>query len=65
MILQDLTPRIFSRIFFKRLNPCNFDFQYGHPFYSNKIKRFLRIIALGMTPGTQWDGSYQAIGMIY
>lgn len=46
----------------KRLNPCDFDFQYGHPFYSNKIKRFLRIIALGMMPGTPWDGRYQAIG---
>ena len=44
------------------INPCNFNFEYSHPFYEYKIKNLLTDIALGMTPTSKWDGFYDATG---
>ncbi|MDF3821189.1 HpaII family restriction endonuclease [Leptospira sp. 96542] len=43
-------------------NPIRFDLNSGHDFYSHKIKRFLSDIALGFTPGKNWNGKYDANG---
>ncbi|MGL4993612.1 MAG: HpaII family restriction endonuclease [Bacteroidales bacterium] len=43
-------------------NPLEFDHSTGMDFYKYKIKQFLINSALGMTPGTPWNGIYQANG---
>ncbi len=45
-------------------NPLNFDMSKGHQFYKYKIKTFLTDAALGMTPETVWNGTYDATGGI-
>lgn len=45
-----------------KINPLNFNFETGHPFYSYKIKRFLTDIALGMMPSKVWTGKLDATG---
>ena len=39
-------------------NPLNFDNQNSHAFYEYKIKRFLKVIALGMEPSKVWLGEH-------
>ena len=55
-ILKDLTPII------QTINPCNLNINLPHLYYEHKIKTFLTNIALGMTPASIWDGTYQATG---
>ena len=43
-------------------NPLDFDTQNNHQFYIYKIKRLLTDVALGMMPGTVWNGQYDATG---
>lgn len=45
-----------------RINPLNFNLETNHPFYSNKIKRLLTDIALGMMPSKVWTGELDATG---
>lgn len=44
------------------INPMNYNLSNGHPFYSYKFKRLLSECALGMLPGTAWDGIADATG---
>lgn len=46
----------------EKINPCEFDNEYQHPFYEYKIKNFMTDIALGMTPASKWSGKYNATG---
>lgn len=55
-LICELTPKI------RFINPCNFNTNLQHLYYEHKIKNFLTDIALGMTPATAWNGSYQATG---
>ena len=43
-------------------NPLNFNTSNNHKFYEYKIKKFLTEVALGMMPGTVWNGIYDATG---
>lgn len=43
-------------------NPCNYQMDYNHSFYTYKAKAFLTDIALGMKPNTVWNGQYNATG---
>ena len=43
-------------------NPLNFCGSKVQVFYEYKMKRFLLDAALGMTPGKEWDGRYDANG---
>lgn len=43
-------------------NPLKFDMTHQHSFYRYKIKRLLTDIALGMMPGKEWTGEYDATG---
>lgn len=43
-------------------NPLNFSGSKVQVFYEYKMKRFLLDAALGMTPGKEWDGRYDANG---
>lgn len=43
-------------------NPIGFDLSQGHPFYSQKIKRFLSDVTVGMMPSRVWKGVYEATG---
>lgn len=43
-------------------NPCKYNLDENHPFYSYKIKHFLTDIALGMVPSSVWTGEYDASG---
>ena len=54
--LRELTPKI------RTINPCKLDTNLPHLYYEHKIKNFLTDVALGMTPATAWDGTYQATG---
>lgn len=55
-LICELTPKVC------KINPCHFNTKLKHSFYEHKIKNFLTDVALGMTPATVWDGSYQATG---
>lgn len=46
----------------ERINPCNFNNEYQHPFYEYKVKNFITDIALGMKPASIWNGKYDATG---
>ncbi len=43
-------------------NPLKFNTSNNHKYYEYKIKKFLTEVALGMMPGTVWDGLYDATG---
>lgn len=43
-------------------NPLKFNTKYHHRYYEYKIKKFLTEIAVGMMPGTVWEGVYDATG---
>ena len=43
-------------------NPLNFCGNKVQTFYEHKMKKFLLDVALGMTPGKEWDGRYDANG---
>lgn len=43
-------------------NPIGYDKEFHHKFYTYKVKHFLNIIALGMTPTNVWQGIYDATG---
>ena len=43
-------------------NPLEYDLGISHPFYEYKLKAFLTDVALGMMPGSLWDGRYDATG---
>lgn len=43
-------------------NPLNFDMKHNHKYYEYKIKKFLTEIAVGMMPGSVWQGVYDATG---
>ncbi len=43
-------------------NPERYNLEYGHPFYEYKIKKCLVDIALGMMPGSMWNGIIDATG---
>ena len=45
-----------------KMNPMQFDLTQGHKYYTHKIKSFLTQIAVGMMPGSVWDGKYDATG---
>jgi type II restriction enzyme len=44
------------------VNPLNYNLEDGHPFYVNKIKRFLTHSALGMVPSIVWAGEFDVTG---
>lgn len=44
------------------LNPLDFRISEDSPVYEYKIKRFLQDAAMGMTPETPWNGTYDANG---
>jgi len=46
----------------QQANPCGFNLNYSHSFYSYKVKKFLADIALGMKPSNVWNGYYSATG---
>lgn len=46
----------------KKENPCDFNQEFGHDFYSYKVKSFLTDVALGMIPSKSWNGHYDANG---
>jgi HpaII-like restriction endonuclease len=54
--LPELTQKV------KEINPCHFNKEFGHIFYEYKIKNFLMEKALGLFPGTVWDGQRDATG---
>ncbi len=54
--ILDLTKEIISK------NPLKIDDDNKVNFYENKIKHFLRNIALGMTPTNQWDTKKEVNG---
>ncbi len=43
-------------------NPIGYNLKNGHPFYSYKIKSFLKECALGMLPSKVWNGKIDATG---
>jgi len=43
-------------------NPLKFNTKHHHRYYEYKIKKFLTEIAVGMMPGTVWEGVYDATG---
>lgn len=43
-------------------NTLEYNMDNGHPFYEYKYKRFLTDIALGMMPGTVWNGVFDTTG---
>lgn len=45
-----------------RKNPLGYDVCEDHPYYKYKVKRMLTESALGMVPGTTWDGQAAATG---
>jgi len=46
----------------QKRNPCGYNLDENHPFYSYKIKHLLTDIALGMTPSSVWTGEFNASG---
>ncbi len=46
----------------RKMNPANYDLTDNHKFYEYKIKHFLTDIAVGMMPGSVWDGKYDSTG---
>ncbi len=46
----------------RKYNPLNFDIENQPKFYEYKLKQFLLSFALGMTPGTPWNGIFIANG---
>lgn len=55
-LICELTPKV------RTINPCKFNTDLQHMYYEYKMKNFLTDVALGMTPATAWNGSYQATG---
>lgn len=45
-----------------KTNPLNYDLKNNPNIYEVIIKRFLRDIALGMTPAKNWDNDYSSMG---
>lgn len=43
-------------------DPLEYGKNTGQPFYSYKVKKFLTSSAIGMNPGSVWDGMGQANG---
>lgn len=43
-------------------NPIGYDKAFQYELYTYKVKHFLNIIALGMTPTSVWQGIYDATG---
>lgn len=54
--IYELTPKV------RKINPSNLNTSLPHLYYEHKMKTFLTDCALGMTPATAWNGSYQATG---
>lgn len=54
--IKMLTERI------SKLNPLGYDTDQRSPYYEYKIKHLLTSVALGMMPGSAWNGKVQANG---
>lgn len=55
-LMTELTPKV------REINPCKLNTDLPHQYYEHKIKNFLTDVALGMTPASVWNGTYQATG---
>lgn len=55
-LIADLTPKV------RETNPCKLNTDLPHLYYEHKMKNFLTDVALGMTPASVWNGTYQATG---
>lgn len=49
-------------LWLREANPLNFDISVQPIYYEYKLKQFLLAFALGMTPGTLWNGTFNANG---